>query len=227
MTYVISDIHGCYEKYMHMLRKISFSSFDTLYVLGDIVDRGPDVMKIVLDLAVRKNVITLNGNHDHEAFILLKNVIMPDDGQKADEFAERLRLWLYDGGITTYETFLKLGNNERRTVLTFLYNMLPFKELEIGNQRYFMSHTVPAKAKMLDFSNCSYSDFIIGKPEYEKKYFEDRIIITGHTPTAFIDTNYRGRIWHANNHIAVDCGAVFGNALGCICLETGEEFYTE
>lgn len=71
MTYVISDIHGCYEKYMHMLRKISFSSFDTLYVLGDIVDRGPDVMKIVLDLAVRKNVITLKGNHDHEAFILV------------------------------------------------------------------------------------------------------------------------------------------------------------
>ena len=86
---------------------------------------------------------------------------------------------------------------------------------------------VPAKAKMLDFSNCSDSDFIMGKPEYEKKYFEDRIIITGHTPTAFIDTNYHGRIWRGNNHIAVDCGAVFGNALGCICLETGEEFYTE
>lgn len=28
-----------------------------------------------------------------------------------------------------------------------------------------------------------------------------------------------------NNHIAIDCGASFGGKLGCICLDTLEEYY--
>ena len=40
-----------------------------------------------------------------------------------------------------------------------------------------------------------------------------------------IDENFSGKIWKRNNHIAVDCGAGFGKPLGCICLDTMEEFY--
>ena len=40
MIYVMSDIHGMYEKYEKMLKQIDLSEKDTLYVLGDIVDRG-------------------------------------------------------------------------------------------------------------------------------------------------------------------------------------------
>ena len=40
MNYVISDIHGCYEQYIKLLDKIHFSERDTLYLLGDLVDRG-------------------------------------------------------------------------------------------------------------------------------------------------------------------------------------------
>jgi serine/threonine protein phosphatase 1 len=42
MTYVIADIHGCYEQYKALLEKINFSASDTLYVLGDVIDRGPN-----------------------------------------------------------------------------------------------------------------------------------------------------------------------------------------
>ena len=42
MIYVMSDIHGCYEKYRQMLDLIRFCEEDTLYILGDVVDRGPD-----------------------------------------------------------------------------------------------------------------------------------------------------------------------------------------
>ena len=38
-TYVMSDIHGEYEKYCRMLEKIALSEEDTLYILGDVVDR--------------------------------------------------------------------------------------------------------------------------------------------------------------------------------------------
>ena len=40
MHYVISDIHGCYAQFAELLNLIRFKDTDTLYVLGDIVDRG-------------------------------------------------------------------------------------------------------------------------------------------------------------------------------------------
>ena len=42
MTYVMSDIHGDYSSFYNMLVKINFSSFDKLFILGDVVDKGPD-----------------------------------------------------------------------------------------------------------------------------------------------------------------------------------------
>lgn len=71
MHWAISDIHGCYEEYRALLEKIHFSSQDTLYFLGDAVDRGPEPMKVVLDLAARKNVVPLLGNHDLLAWQVL------------------------------------------------------------------------------------------------------------------------------------------------------------
>ena len=37
---VMSDIHGCCKKYCAMLEIIGFGANDTLYVLGDVLDRG-------------------------------------------------------------------------------------------------------------------------------------------------------------------------------------------
>ena len=53
MIYAISDIHGCFAQYQAMLREISFSSRDTLYVLGDVIDRGPDGIRILQDMMLR------------------------------------------------------------------------------------------------------------------------------------------------------------------------------
>ena len=52
MHWAVSDVHGCYEQYRKLLEKIHFSPSDTLYFLGDAVDRGPEPMKVVLDLCL-------------------------------------------------------------------------------------------------------------------------------------------------------------------------------
>ena len=182
MIYAVSDLHGCYDKYTKLLERLNMTSDDSLYILGDIVDRGSDGMKILLDLIDRKNVFSCRGNHDHCA---------------------------------------------QHAVLRYLGSLLVYKKLTVGGQKFFLAHTIPGKAKMLDIPNWKKSDFIMGEPEYEKMYFEDTIIVTGHTPTGFIDPEYTGRIWKGNNHIAIDCGTVFGNPLGCICLDTMEEIYVE
>ena len=56
MNYVISDIHGCYEQYMKLLDKIHFSERDTLYLLGDLVDRGPEPMEVVKEDVYKRQV---------------------------------------------------------------------------------------------------------------------------------------------------------------------------
>ena len=56
MNYVISDIHGCYKEYQKLLEKIYFSDTDVLYLMGDMVDRGPEPVKVLQDVMLRSNV---------------------------------------------------------------------------------------------------------------------------------------------------------------------------
>lgn len=46
MIYVMSDLHGMYSSYLKMLRKIHFCDADMLYILGDVIDRGPQPIQI-------------------------------------------------------------------------------------------------------------------------------------------------------------------------------------
>lgn len=121
---------------------------------------------------------------------------------------------------------IDLRPEKRKKVLTYLWHSGIFVEIEVNGKNYFLSHTVPEKEVMIKSEKCDLESFILGEPDYELTYFDDKVIVTGHTPTGLIDKAYTGRIYIKNNHIAVDCGAVFENGrLGCICLDYMEEFY--
>lgn len=81
MTYVVSDIHGCDKLYFRLLEMLHFSDTDTLYILGDVTDRGSGGLRVLLDAASRQNVIPLRGNHEQAALEFLPrdpdNEVMP------------------------------------------------------------------------------------------------------------------------------------------------------
>ncbi len=110
MIYTMSDLHGCYNQYVKMLEKINFSDNDTLYILGDIVDRGPDGIKILQDAMKRKNVMSLRGNHDFLAYYILNFLSNPSDMYESDSFIDKYRIWIFDGGGPTEEAFMVHGH---------------------------------------------------------------------------------------------------------------------
>ena len=52
-TYVCSDIHGQYGLYKSMLHEINLTPEDHLYILGDMIDRGQDGIRILQDVSSR------------------------------------------------------------------------------------------------------------------------------------------------------------------------------
>ena len=46
-AYVLSDIHGQYNLFTDVLNKINLKDSDTLYVLGDVLDRGDNPIKVL------------------------------------------------------------------------------------------------------------------------------------------------------------------------------------
>jgi serine/threonine protein phosphatase 1 len=70
--YAISDIHGCYFTFRELLNQIDLSKTDTLYLLGDYVNRGPNskpLIDFIIDLQKQGyNIVALKGNHEAMIF---------------------------------------------------------------------------------------------------------------------------------------------------------------
>ena len=80
MSYVVSDIHGNYSLFVKLLKKIKFSRKDEMFVLGDIIDKGKDEIKLMNLLfgELQDNVVVLAGNHEYEFIKFVTDLIYND-----------------------------------------------------------------------------------------------------------------------------------------------------
>jgi serine/threonine protein phosphatase 1 len=46
-TFVVGDVHGCSKTFNRLLDVIGLEPTDTLYLLGDYIDRGPDSRGVI------------------------------------------------------------------------------------------------------------------------------------------------------------------------------------
>ena len=66
---VIGDIHGCYDALIELLEKCKYNSVtDTLFLAGDLVDRGPQSREVLEWLMSNKDldIFCVEGNHDNK-----------------------------------------------------------------------------------------------------------------------------------------------------------------
>lgn len=77
--YLIGDLQGCNVPFQRLLQTIDFSpSRDTLYLLGDLVNRGPDSLAVLRSLAALGDAAQcLLGNHDLHLLALSEGVRQP------------------------------------------------------------------------------------------------------------------------------------------------------
>lgn len=61
MTYVLSDIHGNLQRFKSIMAQINLQTNDTLYVLGDVIDRYAGGIKILRQIMRMPNAEMLIG----------------------------------------------------------------------------------------------------------------------------------------------------------------------
>ncbi len=234
MIYVMSDIHGCFDEFLMMLNKINFSDSDELYIIGDVVDRGPKPIELLLYIMKHKNNIHLiKGNHED----MMLNCLIPpyySDEEKTDfkssfDLKSNRELWvIYNGGRTTAKGYNKLTYKEQRDIYYFLEGLKLYQIVEVEDKSYLLLHGGPP-AKW-DFSDGSIltDDVLwtrIERADFDSDLVPDYHIIVGHTPTVIYGKEYAGKIIEGYHKYLIDCGCVYGHSLGCLCLNDGSEFY--
>ena len=105
MTYVMSDIHGDYSSFYNMLVKINFSSFDKLFILGDVVDKGPDNLCLLGFIRSMPNIFLIKGNHEYLFERYLQGTVSAE-------------LWDACGGSTTRKEAKGLTEEKKMTCLS-------------------------------------------------------------------------------------------------------------
>ncbi len=232
-AYVISDIHGEYELFLELLEKIGLKETDQLYILGDVLDRGPHPIKTLLKLMQMPNCICIAGNHELMALecleFLMKEITEESLEELEKTMLEHLIAWQYNGSQTTIEEFKKLSREEKQNVIDFIKDFSVYEELTAAGRDYLLVHAgLGNYAPEKELEDYSIEELIWTRTDYEQTYYEDIYLVTGHTPTQTIEGNPNpGFIYRKNRHIAIDCGACFPEGrLAAICLDTGQEFYS-
>ncbi len=236
MQYIIGDIHGCYDEYKKLLEKIRFKNEDTLYVLGDAMDRGPEPMKVIKDIIRRPNVIYIIGNHDLLFYVLMKKALLEVTDENVQkmidtEFLSFYSAWQKDGGDVTASQFHKLSDEQKRVVLDFMRDASLYEEIFYKEKRYILVHGglgEPEKfSESRPLSDYDMSETAEMRADYGKRYFSDpnTFLVTGHTPTPLIEGFGETKVYQKNGHIGMDCGCFATGVLAAYCIETEKVTY--
>lgn len=234
MIYVCSDIHGHYDTYAALLTHIDLKSDDTLYILGDVIDRGPDGVKILQDMMTRQNIVPILGNHEFTAAIclpgLLKEITKQSLSDLNETCLEAIQEWLINGGGPTLLALNHLPKEERVDILDYLCEMDLYAEVDAGGRSFVLTHAGldhfdPDKP----LGDYELADFLFYRPTPNAQFYPDRYLIYGHTPTHLLRYQLgiapTDGIFYQGTQIAIDCGCGYDGQLGCLCLDTLEEFY--
>lgn len=236
MIYVLSDIHGHRRRFDSIMRQIDLQPEDTLYVLGDVIDRKPDGLRILRELMQMPNVKMLLGNHEYMMLAALNVMKAP----LSRESQHNLSLWYRNGGEVTHKHLKHLRKEVRQEIFDYLNDLPLTYEVEVNGIKYRLVHGAPEEMfygpdgyRYLDERECAV--WMRLRPLSELP--EGCTVIFGHTPTSEYQEGPILHIYYGKNRIGIDCGGAYDLAvvdgvvncgrLACLRLDDMKEFYSE
>ena len=235
-VFAFSDIHGQRKLFDQIMAEIG--SNDTIYFLGDAIDRGPDGWNILKELLNDPRVFFIKGNHED---MMVKALY---DFPNYHPWSRAMEVWEWNGCYSTLEG-IEADNNEEE-IKNILY--------KVASLPLFINYTNPfGDVFWLSHAGCNYSengpditdasDFVWNRNHFFPNETDDEIpdnlyIVHGHTPIihlveqlAWFDSDaynpseiQPGAFYYANGHkIDIDCGAHFTNTTVLLNLDTFEE----
>lgn len=179
-TFAIPDIHGCCRTFRQLLfHKLELQKTDTLYLLGDYIDRGPDskgVIDTIMDLQRDGyDVQPIKGNHEQ---MLLDFVESGSD--------ELLEYWVVNGGAATLKSYDRGESACIQKEHLYFIKSLP---VCIATASHIFVHAG------LDFSlddplADTSQEFMLWNRknvDFNSEKIDGRKVIEGHTPRFFVE----------------------------------------
>lgn len=226
-SYVISDIHGNAAFFKSIMEQIKLRSQDTLYVLGDVIDRHPDGVRILRRLMGMHNAKMLLGNHEYMMLDAL--YYHADDLPKPwDPWGQNkyFKLWYSNGGNITHHYMKHQRIATRAEIFDYLTSLPLNIEVEVNGTQFLLIHggiddhtDDPQNRYHAVWDRLSSFDEMPG----------GKTVIFGHTPTIRYQEATPMRIWHGDRRIGIDCGCAYPTQgqLSCLRLDDMKEFYSE
>lgn len=224
--YVVSDIHGESELFYDILKQIRFTDEDHLYILGDVIDRGPDGIALLRRIMNTPNMTLLLGNHEY----MMLQYFSP---WATDT---EIRRWNKNGNTPTRDAYLKLGPAEQKHIIRHLKSLPTHIEITVHGTAYYLVHGFPGE---------NVHDEVWCRPaQSDPNPIPNTTLIIGHTPVLYLQVARENRdrrmedmiqkkehpvILHAPGFINIDCGCSLDEplkTLGCLRLNDMAEFYS-
>lgn len=129
-TYVFSDVHGHRRTLERLLEEVSPASEDEIWVLGDMIDRGPDPVGVIKVCRSLPNVHILMGNHE--------DLMIDFFHRNGDGMAEFN--WAINGGETTFNGLSELPGDEAAEIEQWVEHLPKWGHVTVGERPYLLVH---------------------------------------------------------------------------------------
>lgn len=230
-VYVTSDLHGySLEKFKDFLKKVGFCADDFLYILGDVIDRGPDGVKILKWLMLQSNVQLILGNH--EAMLLACDFLF--DEVTEDSIAKLTgtkliiyKTWVSNSGQVTLDALSGIRDKEIQYILEYLREAPLYETVTVNGRDFVLVHSgLGGFRKDKKLSEYSSTDLLWTRPSLNTKYFDDVTTVFGHTPTVVYGNEHLGKILKTATWINVDVGVGVGQEPALLRLDDMKRIYS-
>ncbi len=151
MIYVLSDIHGNQRRFESIMNQINLQPDDTLYILGDVVDRYPQGVKILRQIMKMPNATMLIGNHEYMMLRAIGHCKDAADEKENANWKER-RLWYRNGGMVTHEYLKHIKKEYRAEVFRYIRQLPVNIDVEVNGIKYKLVHGSPVENFMSSYT---------------------------------------------------------------------------